>query len=105
MYNGAMRRYTVVLSPEPDSGWYTVSCPAAPGALGAGPSRDEALADIKASVELWLEVALERGQEALDETAELVARELRDILDDRDELGWDRTVETASISVDVPVPA
>ncbi|MFN0145199.1 MAG: type II toxin-antitoxin system HicB family antitoxin [Dehalococcoidia bacterium] len=99
-----MRRYTVVLSPEPDSGWFTVTCPAAPGAMGAGPSRDEALVDIKASVELWLEVAIERGQEALAETAELVTEELARILDDRDELGWDRTVETASITIDVPVP-
>ncbi len=100
-----MRNYTVVLSPDPRDGGYSVSCPAAPGALSAGDSRDEALANITESVELWLEYAIDQGRDALEETAELVAEEVEDILNDREELGWDRAVETATIAVAVPVPA
>ena len=104
-YNQPMRRYTVVLSPDPERGGFSVSCPAAPGALSQGETRDEALAKITESVELWLEATLEQGRDALLETAELVANELEDILNDREELGWDRTVETATIAVSVPVAA
>ena len=104
-YNEPMRRYTVVLSPDPERGGFSVSCPAAPGALSQGETRDEALANITESVELWLEATLEQGRDALLETAELVVNELEDILNDREELGWDRTVETATIAVSVPVAA
>jgi len=100
-----MRRYTVVLSPDPERGGFSVSCPAAPGALSQGATRDVALANITESVELWLEATLEQGRDALLETAELVANELEDILNDREELGWDRTVETATIAVNVRVAA
>jgi predicted RNase H-like HicB family nuclease len=100
-----MRHYTVVLSPDPERGGFSVNCPAAPGALSAGDTRDEALANIKESVELWLEVTLEGGGDALSETAELVAGEVERILEFREEFGWDRRIETATIAVVVPVAA
>ncbi len=99
-----MRNYTVVLSPDPRDGGYSVSCPAAPGALSVGDTREEALANIKESVELWLEYALEQGRDALEETAELVAVEVQLILGFREEFGWDRAIETATIAVAIAAP-
>ena len=44
-YNSPVKTYTVVLSPELEGG-FSVSCPAMPGALSQGATRDEALANI-----------------------------------------------------------
>src|SRR5947207_1730469 len=100
-----MQTFTVVLSPNPDRGGYSVSVPAAPGALSQGASRDDALSNIKEALELWLEVTLERGGDLLAETPAVIAAEIESILQDRDDLGWDTTVETAHIAIEVPVAA
>jgi len=47
-------RYTVVLEQEPDGG-YVVSVPALPGCVSQGDSRDEALANIREAIELYVE--------------------------------------------------
>ncbi len=100
-----MKSYTVVLSPDPEMGGYSVSVPAMPGAVSQGESREEALANIRESMELWLEVTREQGDDALPETPELVANQIRRILGFRAEEGWDLLVETALVTPFVAVAA
>lgn len=47
-------RYTVVLERESDGG-YVVSVPALPGCVSQGDNRDEALANIREAIELYVE--------------------------------------------------
>jgi predicted RNase H-like HicB family nuclease len=47
-------RYTVVLEREPDGG-YVASVPALPGCVSQGDSRDEALANIREAIQLYLD--------------------------------------------------
>ena len=95
----------MVLSPDPESGGYTASCPAAPGTMSQGETRDEALANISEALEAWLQSELDRGRDALPETRMLVADEIARILGFREEFGWDRRIETATVNADIPVPA
>jgi len=99
-----MRRYTVVLSPDPTLGGFSVSCPAAPGAFSQGETREIALANIAEALQLWIEVELERGRSTLDETPSLISQEIATILQDRDELGWDRSIETAVVDLPAAIP-
>lgn len=50
-------KYRVVLIPS-DQG-YAVGCPALPGCWSQGRTREEALANIREAIQLWLEVAEE----------------------------------------------
>jgi predicted RNase H-like HicB family nuclease len=54
-------RYTVVLEQESDGG-YIVHVPALPGCVSQGDSRDEALANIREAIELYLEDCREAGE-------------------------------------------
>ncbi len=56
-------QYHVTLALGED-GWYVVDCPACPGAISQGKTREEALANIKEAVEGWLLVWLEQHAEA-----------------------------------------
>ncbi len=47
-------RYTVLLEQEEDGG-YVVSVPALPGCVSQGDTRDEALANIREAMELYIE--------------------------------------------------
>ena len=49
-----MREYTVNITPDPDGG-YTVDVPALPGCFTEGESEQEALANAKDVIALWLE--------------------------------------------------
>ena len=56
---------------ESEEGW-AVSCPALPGCHSQGATREEALANIKEAIKLWLEVeAEETGLKRLEQ-AEVV---------------------------------
>lgn len=46
--------YTVVLEREPDGG-YVASVPALPGCVSQGDTRDEALANIREAIQLYVE--------------------------------------------------
>jgi predicted RNase H-like HicB family nuclease len=100
-----VKAYTVVLSPDPHLGGFSVSVPAMPGALSQGNSRDEALANIQEAMEGWIEAAAERGIPRLEETPELVARGIAEILEFRSEEGWDLLVETAVVTPKVAAAA
>ncbi|MBA4181932.1 MAG: HicB family protein [Anaerolinea sp.] len=100
-----MDAYTIILSPEPDGPGYAVIVPAMPGALTQGDSREEALANAAEVMALWLEVSAEHGEAPLVESRQLIAAEVESVLEDRDEEGWDRTIELAVVSPAVAMPA
>ena len=53
-------RYTVVLEKELDGG-YVVSVPTLPGCVSQGDNREEALANIREAIELYIEDCREAG--------------------------------------------
>ena len=53
-------RYTVLLEPEDDGG-FVASVPALPGCISQGDSREEALANIREAVALYIEDCREAG--------------------------------------------
>jgi predicted RNase H-like HicB family nuclease len=55
---------------ETDEGW-SVSCLDLPGCHSQGESRDEALLNIRAAIQLWLEVEAEEAGVKTVETLEL----------------------------------
>ena len=60
-------RYTVILQEETDpdfAGYYNAIVPALPGCFSYGASREEALANVKEAIQLYLE-DLEAGGEAI----------------------------------------
>jgi predicted RNase H-like HicB family nuclease len=90
-------RYTVILSPDPAAGCVTALCPAMPGAIAEGDTRDAALAELAGVMDAWVELSAERGGRPLEETPELVARAIASVLEDRDESGLDRALETTML--------
>jgi predicted RNase H-like HicB family nuclease len=57
--------YSVALIKSPEG--YAVNCPALPGCWSEGSTRDEALANIREAIRLWLEVAEEDEERAVKE--------------------------------------
>ena len=53
-------RYTVILERDPDGG-YVATVPALPGCVSQGDSRDEALANIKEAIDLYIEDCRDAG--------------------------------------------
>jgi len=67
---GCGMKYPVILV-ESDEG-FAVSCPALPGCLSQGETREAALANIREAIQLWLEVAQEDARrEAASEVGTL----------------------------------
>ena len=95
----------MVLSPDPNAGGFSVSCPAMPGAHSQGDSREETLANIAEAMTLWMEVADEDGYGPRVETPELIATEIAFVLEFRAEEGWPLIVETAEVQIPVAVAA
>ncbi len=63
-----MRRYTVVLLPDPEEGGFTVMVPAVPGCITEGETLDEALANAREALQLHLEVLADRGEPIPEES-------------------------------------
>lgn len=53
-------KYKVVLEPQ-DEGGYTVYVPSLPGCVSQGETANEAMANIKEAIEIYLESLKERG--------------------------------------------
>ena len=100
-----MRSFTVVLSPDPNVGGYSVCVPAMRGAISEGDTREEALNNIRDAMVGWLAVAVDNGEVPADETPESVGSEIQRILGFRAEFGWDLLVETAIVSLDLAAVA
>lgn len=73
--DGALRmntpmKFLVTLEPGED-GWIVAECPALPGCLSQGRSREEALANIREAIEAVLLARRDLGVKAAVEVAEL----------------------------------
>ena len=53
-------RFTVTIDRDEDGVW-VVECPAIPGCVSQGATRDEAIENVKDAIKLCLEVRAERG--------------------------------------------
>jgi predicted RNase H-like HicB family nuclease len=53
-------KFTVTIDRDEDGAW-VVECPAIPGCVSQGESKEEALENIKDAIKLCLEVRAERG--------------------------------------------
>jgi predicted RNase H-like HicB family nuclease len=60
LFEATIMRYTVVLEQEEDGG-FVVAVPALPGCFSQGDSRDEALANIREAIELYIEDCRDAG--------------------------------------------
>ena len=98
------RRFTVVLEPEEDGG-YSVHCPALPGCVSQGDTREEALGNIQEAILLVLEVVDGDGTPIPAETPEVITEEIRQILKAREEDSLPLTIETAQVELPSEVPA
>jgi len=60
-------KFTVTVDRDEDGAW-VVECPAIPGCVSQGTTRDEAIANIRDAIKLCLEVRAERGMPLTVET-------------------------------------
>jgi predicted RNase H-like HicB family nuclease len=100
-----VRAFTVILSPDPVVGGFTAVCPAMPGAISEGETRDAALTSLAGVMAAWIDASAETGRHPLDEDRQLITAAIASVLDDREAEGWDRSIETTSLSPEQPVPA
>ena len=54
--------YTVVIEPNDDEPGYTATVPALPGCLSTGDTVDEAIANVRDAIELWIDMARRNGE-------------------------------------------
>ena len=64
-----MPRYSVLLLPDVKAGGYTVEVPSLPGVVTEGNSRDEALANAREAISLFLEDMVADGEPIPEEWA------------------------------------
>jgi antitoxin HicB len=57
-----MRRYTIILRPDPDEGGYSVTVPALPGCFTQGDTAEEATENARDAIQLSLEDVQAEGQ-------------------------------------------
>ena len=98
----SQRRFTVVLEPEEEGGC-SVHCPALPGCISQGDTREEALEKVQEAILLILEVIEKDHASVPVETPEVITEEIRQILQAREEDGLSLTVET--VQVELPFEA
>ena len=66
-----MTKFTVTIDRDEDGVW-VVECPAIPGCVSQGKTRDEALANVREAISLHEEVLRERGEPIPDDRVEIV---------------------------------
>ena len=64
-----MRRYSVQLIPDPQESGYTVTVPTLPGCVTEGDTVDEALANARDAIRLYLEDVAASGEKIPEEHA------------------------------------
>jgi predicted RNase H-like HicB family nuclease len=57
--------HLMVILEQGEDGYIVVECPSLPGCVSQGKTEEEALANIKEAIELWLEVEAEKVTEAV----------------------------------------
>ena len=99
------QKFTVILEPE-KAGGYSIHCPALPGCVSQGGSREEALQNIREAIRLSLEVRDAEGfGSELRDDLQVIGEEIKQILKSREEDGLPFTIETAEVEIMVEVPA
>ncbi len=68
-----------------------------PGAITEGRTREAAIAAIAEVMATWLEIAQSEGYRALDETPEVIGRQVASVIEDRQAEGWDTAIETSLV--------
>ena len=63
-----VRRYTIVLTPEPEEGGYSVTVPALPGCVTQGETIEEAIAMARDAIRGWITVAEKHGEPVPEES-------------------------------------
>src|SRR3954451_14946460 len=94
-------RVTAILSAYPD-GTVVAVVPALPGCVGEGVGAEAALANAAEAVMAWWPEAQPAARAPLEETPELLADEIFQVLADREEDGLPPLIETRQIDVDTP---
>jgi len=64
-----MPRYSVLLLPDVEAGGYTVEVPSLPGVVTEGDTREEALANAREAISLFLEDMIADGETIPEERA------------------------------------
>ncbi len=64
-----MRRYTILLTPDPEDGGYTVRVPALPGCNTQGDTLEEAIANAREAISAYIADLVESGETVPEETA------------------------------------
>lgn len=59
----------IILCPGED-GYWVVECPSLPGCISQGKTKEEAIANIKEAIDLFIEDMLENGEEVPEDTLE-----------------------------------
>jgi antitoxin HicB len=70
------RRYSVLLIPDPEEGGYTVRVPALPGITTEGDTLEEALANARDAIKLYIEDLEAHGEPVPEETQPVQAVQL-----------------------------
>jgi predicted RNase H-like HicB family nuclease len=93
----AVMKFAVILEPEKIG--YSIHCPALPGCVSQGDSREEALTNIREAIEGILALREKYHIPSPEETPELVAEEIRRCLKDRSAEGLPLTIEIEEVEV------
>ena len=62
----------VIVYPGED-GYWVVECPSLPGCISQGKTNEEAIANIKEAIDLYVEVLHERGEPVPEDRLEMVS--------------------------------
>ncbi|MDO8674399.1 MAG: type II toxin-antitoxin system HicB family antitoxin [Dehalococcoidia bacterium] len=63
-----MKRYTIMLIPDPEEGGYTATVPALPGCITEGDTLEETLENAKDAIRLYLEDVEASGERIPEES-------------------------------------
>jgi antitoxin HicB len=58
-----MKKFVVVINPDPEDGGYVATVPSLPGVVGQGETEEEAFEGVKAALQFTLESMVEQGEE------------------------------------------
>jgi len=64
-----MRRYTILLTPDLEDGGFVVDVPVLPGCHTQGDSLEEAIANAREAIAVWIKSAEKHGDEIPEEQA------------------------------------
>ena len=92
--------YTIILEPEPEGG-YSIHCPALPGCVAQGETRDETLLAIGAAIQQSLTAWAEDDMAPPADSIDYLGDELYEILAARADDNLPLTCETVDVQVEI----